>query len=254
MVIALVYERAESGENKATLPLSTIDLVISVVDSIMAKGGHCSRDVLKTTIGKGEAMFGWALSAAIEFGLVNYKDKEYLLSPSGDKFSAADVTGRKGIMREIVLSYQPYHTVLLRLKNAPETSLLKSDVTKAWYELNKSGTDRTRQQNTGCFANICEWCGLVENRKKTVVLTEDGKTILAGVSPPKPQAATSGSPTETGPQKKTGGQEPTKPITTIPIPLSATITINISVDTKEQTSVENLLRIIKALKGENGSP
>lgn len=147
-------EETQEGQTEATLPMSNIDTIILVLDSIMAKGGHCSRDVLKTTIGKGEAIFGWAISAATEFGLINYEAKEYSFSTLGNKFSSENENQRKQTMREIILSYQPYNTILLRLKNAPDNCLSKADITKAWYELTKKGNERTREDNTGSFANI----------------------------------------------------------------------------------------------------
>lgn len=242
-------EEMQKGENEITLPLSNIDSVILVLDSIMAKGGHCSRDVLKTTVGKDEAAFGWALSSATEFGLIDYKGREYSLSPLGNKFSAANIEERKQIMREIILNYQPYHTILLRLKNAPENSLSKADITKAWYELTKKGQERTRQQNTGSFASICEWCGLVENRKKTVILKEEGKSLISATTVPKAIAGQDSS-TAVGDKKKEEARESGKQ-TPPQVQLNTAITINITVDTKEQASVENLIRILKTLKGED---
>lgn len=247
-------EQAESSENKFSLPLSTMELIISVVDSIRAKGGHCSRDVLKTSVGKSDSTFAWALSSAMELTLVDSKERDYSLSQLGDSFASADEPKRKKIIREVVSRYQPYHTVLIRLKNAPKASLAKSDVTKAWYDLNKSGTDSTRQSYTASFANICGWCGLVENRKKTVALTEEGENLVAEILPPEEPAALPIPPSEAGLAKKDEPQEPVKPSAPASAQLTTAITINISVDAKEQASVDNLLRIIKALKGENGNP
>lgn len=247
-------EEVQKGQSEVTLPLSNIDSIILVLDSIMAKGGHCSRDILKTTIGKGEAVFGWAISAATEFGLISYEAKEYSLSTLGNKFSSEDENERKKTMREIVLGYQPYNTLLLRLRNAPDNCLSKGDITKAWYELTKKGNERTREDNTGSFASICEWCGLVENRRTTVILTEEGKAFISGISTPKIKIAQD---SEIGLEAKKNKpeREPMKTIPTAQIQaqnqLNTTIAINITVDTKEQASVENLLKIIKALKGES---
>jgi hypothetical protein len=249
-------EEIQKSEKEVTLPLSNIESIILVIDSILAKGGHSSRDVLKTTVGKGEAIFGWAVSASTEFGLIDFEAKEYSLTTLGHKFSSQNENERKQTMRELVLGYPPYHTILLRLKNAPDNSLLKGDITKAWFELTKKGNERTREDNTGSFASICQWCGLVENRKKTVILTEDGKAFISGTLPPKIDVAPV---SQTKVEDKTKKAEEASMNTTLTTQtqvqnqLNTTITINISVDTKEQASVENLLKIIKALRAENVS-
>jgi hypothetical protein len=246
-------EEPKSDEGKAALPLSNIDMVLSVVDSIRGKGGHCSRDVLKTTFGKSKAAFDFAFGTAVQFELVELKEKDCSLSPLGSKLSSANEDERKKIIRDIVLSYQPYHTMLLRLKNSPDSSLPKGDLTKAWFELNKTGTDRTRQQYTSSFGSICEWCGLIDKRKKTIVLRDEAKAFLEGAPP----AISLSPPTGSVPKQLSEGDKPQSHLTTNPLvasPLNATITISITVDAKEQTSVDNLLRIIKALRGENVSP
>lgn len=247
-------EEMQKGQNEVTLPLSNIESIILVLDSIMAKGGHCSRDVLKTTVGKGEAIFGWAISATMEFGLIDYKAKEYSFTTLGSKFSSESENDRKKTMREIIMSYQPFNTILLRLRNSPDNCLQKSDITKAWYELTKKGNERTREDNTGSFASICQWCGFVENRKKTVILTEEGKTFISGISTPKSKFDQGSEPSFDAKKNKSGMEPSDK---TLPdqmkalTQLNTTITINITVDTKEQASVENLLKIIKVLKGES---
>jgi hypothetical protein len=228
-----------------------------MLDSIMAKGGHCSRDVLKTTVGKGEAIFGWAISAATEFGMIEYEAKEYSLSTLGNEFTSQNEDERKQTMREIVMNYQPYNTILLRLKNTPENCLPKADITKAWYELTRKGNERTREDNTGSFASICQWCGLVENRKRSVILTEEGKAFISEPSTPEIKIAQKSETSLEANKVKIDGQLQKKPIIAASnarieaqSQLNATITINITVDTKEQASVDNLLRIIRALKGE----
>lgn len=251
-------EEMQKGQSEVTLPLSNIDSIILVLDSIMAKGGRCSRDILKTTVGKGEAIFGWAISAATEFGLIGYEAKEYSLSMLGNKFTSQNENERKQTMREIVMNYQPYNTILLRLRNAPDNCLPKGDITKAWYELTKKGNERTREDNTGTFASICQWCGLVENRKKSVILTEEGKAFISGTSTPKIKVAQNSEMSLEAKRNKPGREPQEEPIHTTPTAqiqvqnqLNTTITINITVDTKEQASVENLLKIIRALKGES---
>jgi hypothetical protein len=244
-------QEMKKGENEVTLPLSNIESIILVLDSIMAKGGHSPRDVLKTTVGKGEAIFGWAISAATEFGLIDYEQKEYSLTELGNKFSSENESGRKQMMRDLVLNYPPYHTILLRLRNAPDNHLSKSDITKAWYDLTKKGNERTREDNTGSFASICQWCGLVESRKKTVILTEEGKASISRVPTPEVRITqTSQVITEREKRSAEKGHANITP-NAAQAQLNTTITINIAVDTKEQTSVDNLLKIIKALKGEN---
>jgi hypothetical protein len=246
-------EEAQKAENEVALPLSNIASVILVLDSIMAKGGHCSRDVLKATVGKGEAIFGWAISAATEFRLIDYGAKEYSLSPLGNKFTSENESDRKQVMRDIVLGYPPYHTILLRLKNSPDNCSSKSDITKAWYELTKKGNERTRESNTGSFASICEWCGLVENRKKTVILTEEGKALISGTPTPKDkvfQYVGKSAELENKAERESVKLTPTGQIQA-QYQINTTIAINITVDTKEQASVANLLQIIRALKGEN---
>jgi len=246
--IGLSAEEESIGRSKKVgLPLAPIDLIVSTVNSIRAKGGRCSFDIIKTTIGKSEGMIKWATSAASELGLVSLEGENYTLTPLGDKFAAATGPEMRQILREIVLKYEPYHTVLLRLRNAPNRTLTKSDVSKAWYDLYKSGTDSTRQTYTGSFASICEWCGIIENRKKTVVLTDEGTTFLEGITPSQ-QLTTLTREATTPPQSGANANKGESPIS---VPVTASISINISLDTKEENAVKNLLRIIKVLRGES---
>jgi hypothetical protein len=249
LVIALSTEELETRSKKIGLPLAPTDLVISTVNSIRAKGGRCSLDVIRTAIGKSAGMVNWATSAATSLGLVRLEDDDYALTPLGDRFAAATESEMKQILKEVVLNYEPYHTILLRLKNSPNRTLAKNDVTKAWYDLYRSGTDSTRRTYTGSFASICSWCGIIENRKKTVVLTDEGADLLEATTPSQPPLPQI---TETAKTSQLGvGASKTGP--DISIPLTATITINISVDTKEKDSVDNLIRVIKALREERAS-
>jgi hypothetical protein len=244
-------EESKSRSKKIGLPLAPIDLIISTVNSIRAKGGRCSFDIIKTTIGKSGGMINWAVSAASELGLVSLEGNDYTLTPLGDKFAAETEQDMKQTLKEVVLKYPPYHTVLLRLKNAPNKTLTKSDVTKAWYDLYKSGTDSTRQAYTASFASICDWCGIIESRKKSVVLKDEGTTLLEGVVvEPSQQLAPLTQETTTTPPLGVGTK---KVESLISVPITATISINISLDTKDEDSVKNLLRIIKAFRGESES-
>jgi len=106
--IGLSAEEESIGRSKKVgLPLAPIDLIVSTVNSIRAKGGRCSFDIIKTTIGKSEGMIKWATSAASELGLVSLEGENYTLTPLGDKFAAATGPEMRQILREIVLKYEP---------------------------------------------------------------------------------------------------------------------------------------------------
>lgn len=241
-------KESEKRSKKVGLPLAPVGLVLSTVDSIIAKGGRSPLDPIKTTVGKSEGMVKMALSAASELGLVRLEGNDYALTSFGNEFATSSESERKLLLRNRLVEYEPYNTILLRLRNAPNRTLAKSDVTKAWYDLYRTGTDRTRQLYTGSFASICGWSGIVENRRKTVVMSSDGIALLEGTIPPEePTTRIETQGTAIQLASKSQGATETKAV----IPINATVSINISLDTKEEDSVRNLIRIIRALRGES---
>lgn len=236
----------EATSKKAGLPLVTVDYMLSAVEAIRAKGGSASIDVIATTMSKSKGMALLALSACAAFDLVISDGDTYHLKDFGSTFTSANESDMKNLLRDAVLRYQPYHTVLLRLKNASQNTLPKSDVTKAWFDLFKTGADETRKKNTAAFASICDWCGIVENRKNEIVLKQDTMPLLGAAPPPKPISSL--------PQQSSALSPPhleqlqTQPTAGVQ-PFATTISIEISVDTRDEKSVCNLLRIIKSLRG-----
>ena len=243
-------ERKEERPRKAVLPLATVDLLLATVNSIRAKGGIAPFDTIQTTTGKSEGIVKSALSTGCELGLISTEGDQYKLTDFGSRFAAASETEMKQLLCEVLLKYEPYNTVLLRIKNAPEHTLGKNDITKAWYDLYKTGTDLTRKKYTAAFSNIGDWCGLVENRKKTVVLTTEGSRFLEGVvsGMAMPPIA------PTAPLVRETPQIQPRVVETPVLPITTTISIDIAVDIKEENSVQNLIRIIKALRGEKELP
>lgn len=250
-------EVVESKETGISLPLAAIELIIKTVESIVTNGGHASLEVIATSIGKSEGSARWAISSGQSLGLIMPRGDEYSLSsPLGENFASADETGRKKILSKVILDYEPYHTVLLKLKNAKDCTLSKSDVTKAWWALFKTGKERSRQLYTTSFVSLSNWAGIIKSSKNTIILNEEWKVLLEGnitpnpSSPPPPTPPTpSGKPLKNNAEQKPDGH--TNP--SINLPLNATVAINISVDAKDPTAIENLLKIIKELRGQNVS-
>lgn len=77
-------EEPEGRSKKVGLPLAPFELVLSTVNSIRAKGGRASLDVIKTTIGKSTGTTNWATSAAASLGLVNTEGNDYTLTALGE--------------------------------------------------------------------------------------------------------------------------------------------------------------------------
>jgi hypothetical protein len=236
----------EATSKKAGLPLVTVDYMLSAVEAIRAKGGSASVDVIATTMSKSKGTALLALSACAAFDLVSSDGDTYHLKGFGLTFASANESDMKNLLRDAVLRYPPYHTVLLRLKNAPDNTLPKSDVTKAWFDLFKTGADQTRKKNTAAFASMCDWSGIVENRKNEVILKQDALSFLGAAPPPKPISSLPQQPSAPSPPLLQQSQS--QPTTSVQ-PLATTISIDISVDTRDEKSVRNLLRIIKALRG-----
>jgi len=234
----------EKKPKKPALPLVAIEHVLAVVGAILAKGGSCTPSEIVAATGKGDSVVKPTLSALAALRLVSQVGDSWNLNELGSKFAAAAESEMKKLMRGIVIAYDPYHTVLLRIKNAADSSLEKRDITKAWFDLYKTGAGETREKYTAAFASICEWCGLVEASKLNVKITNEARELLEGpipvVTPPPP------SPPE--PVKLPQGEK--EAMKGIPLQPTTTVAINITVDTKDETSVWNLFRIIRFLKGE----
>jgi hypothetical protein len=221
--------------------------MLSAVEAIRAKGGKASVDVIATTMNKSEGNALLALSACAAFDLVSSDGDTYHLKDFGSTFASADESTMKDLMRNAILGYPPYHTILLRIKNAPDNTLPKTDVTKAWFDLYKTGADGTRKKYTAAFASICDWSGIVENRKNEILLKKDALPLLGSGPLPKTVSSLSRQPGLSSPSPL---QQPqSQPVTGVQ-PFATSISIDISVDTRDEKSVSNLLRIIKTLRGE----
>lgn len=234
----------EASAKRAGLPLVTVDLLLSAVEALRDKGGSASIEVLATTMNKGKTTAQLALSSCATFDLVSSEGEGYSLTDFGSTFAAANESDMRNLLRDAILRYEPYHTVLLRIKNAQDNTLPKSDVTKAWFDLFKTGADETRQKYTAAFASICDWCGLVENQKTKIVLKQETIPLLGvapstrAVTPSITQSSALLAPQHQQIQQMVPAQ-----------PLAASVSINIAIDTHDDNSVRNLIRIIKALRG-----
>jgi hypothetical protein len=229
-------------EEKYSIPLCNIENALAVVTSIRAKGGACTLDVLVTSMGKSESMAQFGLRACTEFKLVETDGKQYKLTDMGSRLASSTEQEQRKLVRELVLHYEPYNTVLLRIQNAKDKTIQKSDITKAWYDLQRSGTDRTREQYTSAFASIASWCGLVDSRKDAVALIgslEPGVPLVLPSRTERIPASMTSQPAAPGPHAVSPPMTP------------ATVSIQISVDVKDDESVRNVLRIIKTLRGES---
>lgn len=226
--------------DKFALPLGNIELSLAALDSILAKGGSCSIDVLVTTMGKSAGTVYHALATCSELGfVVPAEGNAYKLTDLGSKLASSNEQEQKKIVRECLLKYEPYNTILLRIKNSKDKTIQKSEITKAWYDLQKSGTESTRDKNTTAFVSMAAWCGLIDSGKQTVTLLGDL------VNPPQqPQTVTTGA-------KGSTDVEPPSKSTNPSLAGLANVSIQISVDAKDETSVQNVIRILKALRGEH---
>jgi hypothetical protein len=245
-------KKLENKEPKYSIPYSIVKLIIGVIDSIRAKGGRSSKDIIKAAMGTNDSDFHYALASNAELGLIQQNGDEYELTPLGQSLAIANDDERKKIMLKIVVGYEPYHTILWRIKNNPSNTLSKDDVTKAWFAFNKSRSDRIRQEYTRSFASICDWIGIMENNKNEVKLNEAGISLLENTLNTEHmvsnQGDTSKEHTVNLPIDVNSTPTVSKPI--LAVPINASITVTVVVDTKDEKSVENLLKILKALKGE----
>jgi hypothetical protein len=231
---------SEEDKDKFVLPLGNVELFLAALSSILGKGGACTLDVLQAAMGKSEGQVRWAIQTCSEFDLVDTEGDKYRLTEGGSRFASSTEEEQKKLMRDLVLRYEPYHTVLWRIKNSKDMTIQKADITKAWYDLQKSGTDSTREANTSAFASIATWCGLIASHKQTVEL-------IGNLELGEPQSVISVqrdvaevASHQTRDVHGQSGQTTT-----------TSVTINVTVDAKDEASVQNALKLIKALRGES---
>jgi hypothetical protein len=109
------------------------------------------------------------------------------LGQIGAKFAAASENEKKQMLAEKIASFAHYKDIFIRLKNDPEKSIKKEEITDMWLTITGGGK-AIRYGYTASFSSLASWSGIVSDSGRTLKLTEFGTALLEG----KPSAPTAG--------------------------------------------------------------
>lgn len=181
------------GRKEGGIPakVTTADC-LKAIQVLSDKGGKGRSSDLEVLFGNSETL-GRSLSALQRLGIIEKKGLEFSLGDTGKKFIVSDEKGRKKIFAEKVLAFQKYQDVFIRLRNNPEKSLKKEDLTDMWIKIVGQGGKVIRQQYTTTFADFATWSELVSDSGRTLTLIESltsSPPLPSSLSPLLPQPPT----------------------------------------------------------------
>lgn len=149
----------------------TINDCKKAISILSDKGGTSTTADIKAAFGGSREYVGRSLNSLVALGIIEKKGLSYILGETGSKFIAGDDTTKKQILKEKVIAYPPYKDVFIRLKNSPDKSIKKEEITDMWVTIVGGGKD-IRQGFTMTFSSLTSYCGIVEDKGKTLVLID----------------------------------------------------------------------------------
>ena len=171
----------------------SIEDCLKVVKVLSDKGGTGKTGDLEASFGgkKYRDILGRSLSAMARFNIFEKSGATFSLGETGRKFVVASDEEKKKMLAEKIISFSYYKDICIRLKNNPEKSIKKEDITDMWMTI-AGGGKGIRQYYTTSFSSLASWCGIVEDSGRTLKLTEFGSKLLEdklGIPTPTPPPA-----------------------------------------------------------------
>jgi len=168
---------------KFSIPIGpSIEDIRRAIRILSDSGGQARIGEIGTSFGtkpSDKTHLGWALNAAIAFGLIEPHKKKtpYVLSNDGKKFLGSTEAQQRAMLLPKFLGFEGYKKTLVAMKNSQDKSLKKQAITDMWLQVraHKLGT---RQYYTTTFASVGTWCGAITDTGQTCSLTPEGETVL----------------------------------------------------------------------------
>ena|GEM_PF-7072913 len=235
------------------LPRVPFEHITNIVEILKTAGRPLSYHEVKASFGRGNTMTRCTLSAAQAMGFVERRQGMYALTARGIEFATGSEEQRRSIVREWILSYSPYHSVLLRMKTEPAYRLSLRQIADVFLARYQTGGERTRLDFARSFVSIAAYAGLVEATDDGARLTSLGLRALEApvqlavkaaplpAHQPSPRTPTTSLPTH-------HRLSATVPLPARLHPATVSVAIRITANASDDRAVENVLRIIRALQ------
>lgn len=173
-----------SSLSDLSIPMgASIEDIRRAVKILGDNGGQARMSKIGTSFGTKPSeknLFGWALNAAVAFGLVlpHKRNAPYVLSEDGTRFTSLTEDEQKTMMLGKLLKFEGYKTILVAMKNNQDKTLKKQTITEMWLQIRSNTKLGTRQLYTTTFASVGAWCGALEEIGQSCLLKPEAETVL----------------------------------------------------------------------------
>jgi hypothetical protein len=173
-----------SSAKKFSIPMgASIEDIRRAIRILSDSGGQARINDIGTSFGtksSDRTMLGWALNAAVAFGLIESHKRRapYVLSNDGKKFLSSTEDQQKAMLLPKFLGFEGYREILVGMKNSPDKALKKQTITDMWLQVRDKVKLGTRQYYTTTFASVGTWCGAITDTGQTCSLTPEGEPVL----------------------------------------------------------------------------
>jgi len=169
---------------KLSIPMGvSIDDIVRALRILSDVGGQARRSEIETSFGtkpSDKNVLGWALNAAVAFGLIepHRRRTPYVISADGKKFLSSKEDEQQAMLLPKFLSLMGYRKILVTMKNNQDRSLKKQTITDIWLQIRDKVKLGTRQYYTMTFASVGTWCRALTDTGQTCSITPQGEEVL----------------------------------------------------------------------------
>ncbi len=164
----------------------TADNLLRAIRHVSDKGGSARvKDLVEMFGGaKRREILSRSLGFAAELGFLSKKGTTYNIANEGKSFLAANDPDKKEALAARLISFGPYHDVLVRLRDEEGHSLKKETITEMWSSIAGGGGRKVRSLMTQTFASLAKYAGLIEDSGQTCILQQPAMALLEGLPLP----------------------------------------------------------------------
>ena len=161
----------------------SIENVLKAIKVLSDKGSPCKPKELEGPYGvkssTDKEFLSRSLALLSRYELLTKSGSKYSLSELGKDFIASDEEKKKRIFAEKFAAFKHYQDIFIRMKNEPDKSIKKEDITEMWTTIT-GGSRGIRERYTLSFSSIGHWSGVIEDTGRTCKLTPLGEKLIEG--------------------------------------------------------------------------
>ena len=161
----------------------SIENILKAIKVLSDKGSPCESKELEAPYGikssTDKEFLSRSLAMLARYDLLTKSGRKYSLSELGKEFIASDEEKKKRIIAEKFAAFKYYQDIFIRLKNDPDKTLKKEDITEMWTTIT-GGSRAARRSYTLSFSSIGNWSGVIEDTGKSCKLKPLGEKLIEG--------------------------------------------------------------------------